>query len=148
MRRKSDISRMRNKLASCGDLRKRTNHVAKELQKLVRLRAADENGICQCVTCGKRKHWKDMQGGHCIHGRNSGTVLDERNVHPQCVTCNDRKSGNQGEYYDFMRAKYGPDIIDELKRLDKEGYDWTVEELLELKIKWMDEIEELERSLA
>ena len=30
------------------------------LQKLVRMKAADENGLATCVTCGKRQHYKDM----------------------------------------------------------------------------------------
>ena len=35
-------------------------------QKLVRLKAADKHGFCRCVTCGKRQHWKELQGGHFI----------------------------------------------------------------------------------
>ena len=35
------------------------------LQRLVRLKAANENGYCTCVTCGVIKKWNDeMQGGH------------------------------------------------------------------------------------
>ena len=36
------------------------------LQRIVRMKAADENGYCQCVTCGKVGHWKEMDGGHYI----------------------------------------------------------------------------------
>jgi len=36
---------------------------AKALQKYVRLKAADDNGYCQCVTCGVVRKWYDrMQG--------------------------------------------------------------------------------------
>ena len=36
------------------------------MQKLVRLKAADHNGFCKCVTCGIVKHWSVMQGAHFI----------------------------------------------------------------------------------
>ena len=37
---------------------------AKLLQRLVRLKASDDNGYCRCVTCDKIDHYKNMQGGH------------------------------------------------------------------------------------
>ena len=43
---------------------------AKLLQRLVRLKASDDNGYCQCVTCGKVDHYKNMQGGHFYGRRN------------------------------------------------------------------------------
>ena len=61
---------------------------AKLLQRLVRLKASDENGYCQCVTCGKIDHYKSMQGGHFYSRRHLVFKLFEENLHPQCAGCN------------------------------------------------------------
>lgn len=140
-------SKMRNTMERLSK-RQQINMAAKDLQKLVRLRAANKDGFCRCVSCGKRAHWKTMNGGHFIAGRNSGVVLDERNVHAQCVHCNKWLSGNQCAYYGFMLKRYGQDVVDELTRLNNTGRDWSLEELVELRESYLDEIKELERSLA
>jgi len=63
--------------------------------KYVRLSNADKNGICTCVTCGKKGHWKDgsIQAGHFMSRKHYSTRWDVRNVKPQCVGCNVFKNG-------------------------------------------------------
>jgi hypothetical protein len=61
---------------------------AKLLQRYVRLKASDDNGYCQCVTCGKVDHYKAMQGGHFYSRRHTVFKLFEENIHPQCPACN------------------------------------------------------------
>ena len=61
---------------------------AKLLQRLVRLKASDDNGYCQCVTCGKIDHYKNMQGGHFYSRRHIIFKLFEANINPQCAGCN------------------------------------------------------------
>lgn len=89
-----------------------------------------------------------MEGGHFTPGRNAGALLDERNVHPQCNWCNEKRSGNGTKYTEYMQKRYGQDVVDELHFLSHKGREWSLEELLELRVKWKDEIKELERSLA
>ena len=91
------------------------------LQKLVRLKAADDNGYCSCVTCGVTKHWNDgMQGGHFIAKGNGGRnmwALVEENVHPQCAGCNGfgMRFGNaETSYTLYMIDMYGRDKVDEM----------------------------------
>lgn len=61
---------------------------AKLLQRLVRLKASDDHGYCQCVTCGKIDHYKSMQGGHFIPRGRTVFKLYEPNCNPQCPRCN------------------------------------------------------------
>ena len=61
---------------------------AKLLQRYVRLKASDDNGYCQCVTCGKVDHYKAMQGGHFIPRTRTILKLYEGNIWPQCPHCN------------------------------------------------------------
>ena len=59
------------------------------IQKLARISAADDNGYCKCVSCGKLDHYKNMDGGHFIpKGSSSRWALEESNVNPQCKGCN------------------------------------------------------------
>lgn len=86
--------------------------------KYVRLSAADADGYCSCVTCGLVRHWKEMQAGHFIaKAQGNATAWDLRNIHVQCYRCNINLGGNGAEYYPFMIATYGQDVVDELRAL-------------------------------
>ena len=84
------------------------------LQLLVRVKAADDNGYCTCVTCGVVKLWNDgMQGGHFITRGSTKWCLVEENVNPQCNGCNcfGMKYGNAEAIYTlYMQDMYGLDI--------------------------------------
>ena len=105
--------------------------------RMIRQRYADpQTGEVQCVTCGAVKNWTEVHAGHFLDGRRNAVLFDERNVHPQCVKCNMFNGGAKVAYYDFMRAKYGQEVIDELKVLDKTDRKFTREELIDMKNKY------------
>ncbi len=79
----------------------------------VRLRHA-RNGYCQCVTCGKWHHWKDIDAGHYWKRQHQATRWDERNVHPQDTHCNKFRGGAEAEHATYILAKYGKAVYDEL----------------------------------
>ena len=103
-----------------------------EFSRYIRMKYADENGMVVCVTCGAVKHYRDQQAGHFLDGRRNSVLFDERNVHPQCVKCNMFNGGAKVAYYDYMRGRYGQEVIDELKLLDKQERKFTVIELQEM----------------
>ena len=88
---------------------------AAKFQRLRRLQEADSNGICTCVTCGKRKHFSEMEGGHFISRLRKSVLLDPLNVHPQCNACNQHKNGNAAEFAIYMVKRYGEDQVDFLR---------------------------------
>ena len=90
------------------------------LQKLVRMKAADENGLATCVTCGKRQHYKEMDGGHFISRKWTATKLVEENVHPQCKGCNQYASGKYDDYALYMVDTYGIEMVRELNDKKRE----------------------------
>lgn len=58
-------------------------------QKYVRIRDANDDGICSCVTCGKQIVYnKNCDGGHYRSAKFNSTCFDERNCHAQCKSCN------------------------------------------------------------
>jgi hypothetical protein len=91
----------------------------------IRLRDADDNGLCQCFTCGKVDHYKKLQCGHFQSRRKHSTRWDIRNCQVQCVKCN---MFNQGEQYLFaigLDSKYGEGTADELIFLSNQTTKFT-----------------------
>jgi len=89
-------------------------------------------GFNECVTCGRKKPWKELHAGHFIPGRHNSVLFDERNVHPQCYACNVVLGGNGPKYQRYMKSKYGQKVIDELEELDRQNRPMKVYEFLEL----------------
>lgn len=104
----------------------------------IRRKDADEFGYTNCVTCGVRKHYKELQAGHFIPGRSNSILFEESGVHPQCRRCN-YNEGNGPEYYPFMLNKYGQEEIDRLRSLRhqtiKRSEQWYLDLIEELKEK-------------
>jgi hypothetical protein len=107
--------------------RKRKTTTAKEvekaavlLQRLVRLKASDDNGYCQCVTCGKVDHYKNMQGGHFIPRHRTIFKLFEENIHPQCPHCNCwgmKQAHYVLKYREWMVDNYGERRVKAMERM-------------------------------
>lgn len=101
---------MAKRKAKSKPINKVRDEAARLLQKLVRLKAADSGGMAQCVTCGCRKHWSKMHGGHWIPRGVQCLLLVEENIHPQCPGCNTfhMKHGIAPyQYYRYMVNMYG-----------------------------------------
>ena len=70
--------------------------------RIVRLRAADEHGNCECITCGTKKHFSMIQAGHYQKRGNMALRWDFRNVYPQCSKCNEINSGEIKAFSDKL----------------------------------------------
>lgn len=93
---------------------------AKLLQRLVRLKASDENGYCKCVTCGKVDHYKSMQGGHFIPRGRTIFKLYEENIQPQCPSCNlwgMKQAHYVLRYRQYMVDTYGERRVKAMERM-------------------------------
>ena len=136
------------------------------LQKIVRMEAALQKtspcivdgtkfinakpsplGYSCCVTCGKPKHWKEANGGHYISRKHAGTVLDRRNLHFQCVYCNDHLGGNYAAYHQFMLSCYGQDVVDDLHRRKHVTPSHNRPQLAKIKVDLRAEVARLEAKL-
>ena len=99
---------------------KSVSKVKKELDKwfslYIRLRDVNEEGLCQCFTCGKVAHYKTggMQCGHFQSRRFLATRWNETNCQVQCVGCNMFKQGEQYKFCLNLDAKYGEGCSEEL----------------------------------
>ena len=111
-------------------------------------------GQCVCVTCGKLLPWKDngascgrLDTGHFLAGRTASILFEETNAHPQCVHCNQHLSGNQANYEIWMRAVYGQEEIDRLRRLKNTTRKFTHEEVVDLKIQYAARLKAAEETI-
>ena len=95
----------------------------KKLQLLARISAADDNGFSECVSCGIKKHYKEMDGGHFLpKGKSSYWALEVENVHPQCKSCNNygMRYGSAAQSYTiWMEKYYGREFVEEMIRDQK-----------------------------
>lgn len=113
-------------------LAKEIQHAAELLQKLVRLKHADDNGYVRCTTCPAAKPWQEMQGGHFISRVYLAHRLMEENVWPQCPACNGPLRGNLIAYTTHMIDAYGREFVDWLESTKRDGRKYTKAEVIAL----------------
>lgn len=85
----------------------------------VRTKVIDFQGFTYCYTCGIRKHYSELQAGHCFHkgsGRYKALDFDERNIKQQCIFCNKFKHGMGAEFVLKLVQEYGIEVVEEMKR--------------------------------
>ena len=88
-----------------------------------------------CFTCGKKATGSGMHAGHYIPKSVGGIALyfNEKNVHAQCYHCNINLSGNSDIYMQRLVAKYGEEVIEEIRELRQQINKWSIEDY-EIKI--------------
>jgi len=72
-----------------------------------------------CITCGRPKHIRYLQAGHCFAQRRNGGLFDEEAVHAQCVDCNEGRHGRPKKYRKIMVERYGQKKVDAMERRAK-----------------------------
>lgn len=107
----------------------------------VRLRDADRYGVGECITCGVRKPWQELQAGHFIKRSVSLLRYDDENVNSQCYQCNVLKYGEQYRYAKELDLKYGDGTADRLHAQRNTTHKFTIVELKGL-------IEEAKKNIA
>jgi len=116
----------------------------KTLQKLVRLKASDDNGYCACITCGKLDKWHSMDGGHFISKSHSSYwALREECVHPQCKACNGwgmTYGTSQIAYTRWMIDYYGEDFVDEMIETKRHPIKFYKKDYLDMIKDWNEQI--------
>ena len=93
------------------------------------IRSRDAN--CPCISCGATSSPQWDAGHFRPSGVNSALRFDERNIHKQCVRCNQYLSGNLIHYRAGLVVKIGEQAVIELEN-NHETKRWTREELQEV----------------
>lgn len=106
----------------------------------IRLRDANENGFCKCVTCGSMWRWQALQNGHYIDRRHIGARYDERNCNSQCSSCNIGLRGNLDKYKRAIIEKYGVKVLEELESTKRSMEKLTVVDYQEKIVYYRDQV--------
>ena len=93
----------------------------KVFSEYVRQRYA-KNDIAECVTCGKKDHWKNLQAGHFMSRKHYSTRWIEDNVKPQCYGCNVMQQGQQYRFSKYL----GNNLSEQLYSKSKEVVKFTI----------------------
>lgn len=81
----------------------------------IRLRDANDNGFCKCITCGTMWEWRVIHNGHYIPRQHIATRYDTRNCSPQCPICNINLRGNLEKYKRAIIRRHGVKVLEELE---------------------------------
>jgi 5-methylcytosine-specific restriction endonuclease McrA len=108
--------------------------IVKKLDKLfslyIRTRYA-KNEIAECITCGKKAHYKKLQAGHFMSRKNYATRWEEKNVEVQCYACNVMRYGEQYKFGLYLEKKHGQGTAEKLQRLSRQTVKFSNDDLLE-----------------
>ena len=80
----------------------------------IRVRDADNNGMCRCCTSDQVFHWKEIHCGHFMSRRFLSTRFDERNCASQSVYSNTYLQGEQYKFGQYIDKRWGEGTAQEL----------------------------------
>jgi hypothetical protein len=109
----------------------------------VRRKFADHAGNVACFTCGKVKHWTEIQNGHFVKRGNLCTRFSETNCNPQCGGCNGFKGGNLEVYREKLDELYGDGTAEELESFGRKTCKMTRSDFIEKIIHYDNELDRL-----
>lgn len=95
----------------------------------IRMRDSDKHGFAECITCGTKKPWKEMQCGHFVKRSVSMLRFDDENCNAQCMQCNVYKYGEQYAYSQALDLKYGEGTAAKLHTQRFSTHSFTRQEL-------------------
>lgn len=111
--------------------------------KYIRQKYADIDGYTTCYTCNKFAHWKDLQAGHGIAGRNNAVLYMEEVVRPQCVGCNMYGGGKYSIFTEKLIDELGLERYGELVKLANQTVQFKIFNYQEIEEKYENKIKEL-----
>ena len=96
------------------------------MSEVVRRTGANLDGYNECYTCLAVKHYKEMNAGHYKHDK---LDFDFRNIHCQCVKCNQHNSGELDLYAERLIRENGLEWFNQLVRDSWTHPGYSVEDL-------------------
>lgn len=114
----------------------------KWVNKFVRLRDKNKN----CVSCDAPLTGKYDAGHFFSAGGHKSVALDVRNVHGQCVYCNQWEHGALYKYQKELIRRIGMDAFKEIEAKSQEEKRWDKDELKEIIHNFKNKCREIENN--
>jgi len=104
----------------------------KVFSEYIRRRYADDNGVTECFTCGKKDHWKKLQCGHFQSRKHYATRWNEDNCQVQCAGCNVFRYGEQYTFGRNLNINIREGLSEELNILSNKIVKYDNHDLMSL----------------
>ena len=88
--------------------------------KYIRLKYSFESCgefVCRCYTCGSLHGIKSIDCGHYVNREQKTVRFDENNARPQCVFCNQHRSGRHVIFGTNLQKEVGAEEVDRIRQL-------------------------------
>lgn len=106
-----------------------TDKLDRIFARYIRLRDIMPNGYGRCISCGRIKHFGDLDCGHFYGRTHMGTRYDEDNCNAECRGCNRFSSDHLINYQTNLIRKIGMGRFELLGVKSRQAKKWTDFEL-------------------
>jgi hypothetical protein len=96
-----------------------------------------------CITCDKPLGTKYDAGHFLSSGSHSYTRYMEKNIHAQCVNCNQFNGGKPREYEIALRVKYGSSCVEALLKAGHRMVKRTAQDYKAIETYYKDKLKQL-----
>jgi hypothetical protein len=116
--------------------------------RIVRLRAAGENGMVSCYCCDRAIHWSMADCSHFISRKCLGLRWDlVYNLKQSCKNCNQNLYGNLEVFAQRLELEH-PGIVEILKEREREVYKPDLQEMKQMLIDFRAKLKPLEAKFS
>lgn len=154
LKKKSTIKKKHKPRNKVKERKKVSSPLWREIKKtdqvfslLVRVMAADQDGMVKCYTCDRVAFWKQdgMECGHFRPRGNMGTRWSIKNCKPQDIGCNRLRNGNLKVFETNLKKEYGDNIIKELNQQAEKVVRFTVDKVKDMRYNFTRQLEQLRK---
>lgn len=117
----------------------------KQAQQAVNAFIRERDRDLPCISCGTLTSAQWDAGHYRTTAAAPQLRFDERNIHKQCVVCNQHKSGNLVPYRVELINRIGQEAVDEIES-NHNRHRWTIEECKAIKAEYQQKLKDLRNS--
>lgn len=117
----------------------------KQAQQAVNAFIRERDRDLPCISCGTLTSAQWDAGHYRTTAAAPQLRFDERNIHKQCVVCNQHKSGNLVPYRVELISRIGQEAVDEIES-NHNRHRWTIEECKAIKAEYQQKLKDLRNS--
>ncbi|EAZ1561329.1 recombination protein NinG [Salmonella enterica] len=144
-KRRREEQRQKDKLKIRKLALKPRSYWIKQAQQAVNAFIRERDRDLPCISCGTLTSAQWDAGHYRTTAAAPQLRFDERNIHKQCVVCNQHKSGNLVPYRVILIERIGIAAVDEIES-DHKRHRWTTEECKAIKAEYQQKLKDLRDS--
>ncbi|NWK87016.1 recombination protein NinG [Raoultella terrigena] len=116
----------------------------KQAQQAVNAYVRERDRDLPCVSCGTYTSAQWDAGHYRTTAAAPQLRFDPRQIHKQCIVCNQHKSGNLVPYRIELIRRIGQEAVDDIEA-DHDRHRWTIEECKAIKAEYQQKLKDLLR---